>query len=274
MLLDRNAAAGELARQKLQAETGAEVEFAALDLGSLGSIREFAQHWASGGRVLDVLVNNAGLLPPLQRAQTDEGLELGFGVSVAGHFALTGLLLPALLRSPEARVVTTSSIAHRSGHIDFDDLGMKHDYDPTRAYANAKLAALVHALELERRARQAGSRLRSMAAHPGIARTSIGNSWSDTPPTRLRDRLARLALDGAMRWLSQSAEQGAAPLLHAASAPDADGGAYYGPSGFMHWRGGPTRVTPSARARDAAAGARLWDALETLTQVRYPWSTA
>ena len=268
VLLDRNAAALEAAKREL----GGDAEAVVLDLASQPAIRAFAARWIESGRALDILVNNAGLLPPLQRSETAEGLELGFGVSVAGHFALTGLLLPALLRSSAPRVVTTSSIAHGSGRLDFDDLGMRRDYDPNRAYANAKLAALMHALELDRRARSAGSRLLSAAAHPGIARTAIGQAWANTPPVRWRDRLAALALHVAMRWLSQSAEQGAAPLLHAACSPQAEGGAYYGPSGFAHWRGAPARTRPWARALDAAAAARLWSTLESLTNVRYQWS--
>ena len=266
VLADRNAARGEAARDEILRAGGA-AEFHRIDLADLRAVREFAQAWQGP---LDLLLNNAGLLPPLQREQGAEGLELGFSVSVAGHFALTGLLLPALLCSEAPRVVTTSSIAHAAGRIDFDDLGITRDYDPMRAYSAAKLGALLHALELDRRARAAGVRLVSAAAHPGISRTAIGEGWS-APPQGWRDRLARFAFGGAMRWLSQSAQQGAAPLVHAASAPDVTGGEYYGPGGFAQWRGAPVRVRPSARARDAIVAARLWERLEALTGVRYVW---
>jgi NAD(P)-dependent dehydrogenase (short-subunit alcohol dehydrogenase family) len=268
VLLDRDASGLEAARQ----QAGGAAEVAAVDLSSLQAIHAFAEPWARSARALDLLVNNAGLLPRPQRGQTPEGFELGFGVSVAGHFALTGALLPALLRSEGARVVTTSSIAHRGARIDFDDLPIARNYDPVRAYATAKLGALMHALELERRARAAGTRLQSLAAHPGISRTRIGSSWDGQQPQGLRQRLATLALGAAMRWLSQDAEQGAAPLLHAATAPEVRGGEFYGPSGAFEWRGAPRRVTPSARARDAEAAGRLWRALESATQVQYDWS--
>jgi NAD(P)-dependent dehydrogenase (short-subunit alcohol dehydrogenase family) len=272
VLLDRNAVGLEAARRQL----GGEAETAVVDLSSLAAVRNFAATWISSGRALDVLVNNAGLLPRPRREQTAEGFELGFGVSVVGHFALTAGLLPALLRAEAARVVTTSSIAHRGARIDFDDLAIARNYDPVRAYATAKLGALLFALELERRARAAGSRLQSLAAHPGISRTAIGSSWDGIEPAGLRQRLAAVALGAAMRWFSQDAEQGAAPLVQAAATPEARGGEFYGPSGAFEWRGPPRRVVPSAGARDPQSGARLWQALEGATQIcfdwRYEWS--
>ena len=268
MLLDRNAIGLEAARRQV----GGEAEAAVVDLSSLSAVRSFAESWRASGLPLDVLVNNAGLLPRPRREQTAEGFELGFGVSVIGHFALTAGLLPALLHATAPRIVTTSSIAHRGARIDFDDLAITRNYDPVRAYATAKLGALLFALELERRARAAGTSLQSLAAHPGISRTSIGSSWEGVKPAGLRQRLANLALGAAMRWFSQDAEQGAAPLLHAATAPDARGGEFYGPSGAFEWRGAPARVVPSAGARDPRSGARLWQALEGATQIRYQWS--
>ena len=268
MLLDRNVVGLEAARRQV----GGEAETALVDLSSLAAVRSFAASWSGAGRALDVLVNNAGLLPRPRREQTAEGFELGFGVSVVAHFALTAGLLPALLRAQAARVVTTSSIAHRGARIDFDDLAIARSYDPVRAYATAKLGALLFALELERRARVAGARLQSLAAHPGISRTAIGSSWDGIEPAGLRQRLASLALGAAMRWFSQDAEQGAAPLLQAATAPEARGGEFYGPSGAFEWRGAPKRVVPSAGARDPQSGARLWQALEGAAQARYEWS--
>ena len=272
LIVDRNVEGGQAAVQQIRAAVpGAVAEFRALDLASLAAIRAFAAALLAEDEPLDILVNNAGLLPPRQRVLTADGFELGFGVSALGHFALTGLLLPLLLRSARARVVAVSSIVHGDGGIDFDNLHMARHYDATRAYANTKLASLLLALELQRRAAAAGSRLMSVAAHPGIARTGIGDSWKAKGPQTLRDRLAAAGLWVATRWLSQSVEQGAESLIHAAAGPDVQGGAFYGPDGFKQFAGAPTRLTPKTKALDAALAQKLWEQAEVLTGVRYAW---
>lgn len=272
LIVDRNVAGGEAAMRKIRAAMpGAEVEFQALDLGSLAAIREVAATLRDDPRPLDLLVNNAGLLPPQHRAVTTDGFELGFGVSVLGHYALTGLLLPRLLRSAAPRVVGLSSIVHGSGKLDFDDLRLERDYEPNRAYATAKLASLLFALELQRRAHAAGSKLISVAAHPGIARTAIGAVWNQVPVQNLRDRAGRAALAFSMRWLGQSPEQGALPIIYAASQPGLEGGTLYGPDGWMQFRGKACRVEPKAIAKDEERARQLWEGLDRVTGVRYEW---
>ncbi len=274
LIVDRNAAGGEAAAHSIRAAVpGSAVEFQALDLGSLTAIRKVAATLCADPRPLDLLVNNAGLLPPQRRATTADGFELGFGVSVIGHYALTGLLLPRLLRSTAPRVVGASSIVHGNGKLDFDDLRLERNYEPNRAYATAKLASLMFALELQRRAAAAGSNLISIAAHPGIARTGIGAVWNQVPLQGLRDRAGRAALAFTMRWLGQSPEDGALPLIYAASQPGLEGGTFYGPDGVMQFRGKPRRVEPKATARDEAGGRRLWNSLEGATGVSYRWDT-
>jgi NAD(P)-dependent dehydrogenase (short-subunit alcohol dehydrogenase family) len=258
ILADRNVAGGQAAAREL----GGGAQFRALDLGDLAAIRAFA---ASLTGPLDLLLNVAGLLPPLQRATTRDGFELKFGVNHLGHFALTQSLLPALLRAPAPRVVSVSSIVAAHGRIDFDDLQAERGYDPQRAYRQAKLACLMFALELHDRARAAGWTLASIAAHPGIARTAIGADRKGQPHRRLRDHLEDWALAAAMRWFGQSAAEGAAPLLHAATAPDAESGAYYGPGGFGQFRGRPVRLPVPRSAADPALRRRLWDASAQLT---------
>lgn len=270
IVADRNIVGGQAAVQRINEEVaGNPAQFRALDLADLSLIRRFADTLVAEGRPLDILVNNAGLLPPQVRATTRDGFELKFGISHLGHYALTGLLLPALLRSARPRVVSVSSIAHSGGRLDFDDLQGARRYTAMGAYANTKLACLMYAMELQRRADAAGIPLLSLAAHPGISRTSISQSWKDEDRSSLRARMETFSFNLAMRWFSQSAEQGAAPILHAASAPDVLGGAYYGPGGFQQFAGPPKRVQPKRKAFDIAVAQRLWTESETLTGVRY-----
>lgn len=275
VLADRNVVGGEAAVTRIR-ETlpGAQVSFAPLDLGDLAAIRAFAQRELARGLALDLLVNNAGLLPPLQRATTADGFELKFGVNVLGHFALTARLLPALLRSPAARVVWVSSLVHRHARIDFDDLNAERDYAHQRAYNQAKLACLMLAMETQARAQAAGVALTATAGHPGVSRTALGDSRKGQRRRTLTDHLADLGLWISMRWLSQGPGQGARSILYAAAAADAVGGGFYGPSGVGEMRGDPRRVALSAPAKDAGQRRRLWAACEALTGERYDWSAA
>ena len=209
-----------------------------LDLANLDSVRAFAADWTGP---LDVLVNNAGIMM-VPAGLTADGFELQFGTNHLGHFALTNLLLPHVTD----RVVTLSSSMHRSGSIDLDDLNwQRRPYNATRAYSQSKLANLLFCLELQRRLADAGSRVRSLAAHPGYAATN------------LQGRSGSWLADGGMRLgnllLAQSDERGALPTL-AAAVQDLPGGSYLGPDGFQELRGYPTLVgrTPSASDPDLA----------------------
>ena len=271
VLADRDRAGGAAAVQRIRAAMPTAVlEFRPLDLASLADVRRFAGELEAQAAPLDLLVNNAGILPPLRRQQTADGFELAFGIAHLGHFALTGLLLPLLRRSAAARVVCVTSLVQAYARIDFDDLHAERGYEPQRAYNQSKLAALMFALELDARARRAGVPLQGLAAHPGVARTAIGDARLREPPRRLRDRLELWAFRAAMAWVGQAAADGARPLVHAATAPTADGGEFYGPDGFQQWRGEARRVTPSKRALDAQARARLWQESERLTGVPWP----
>jgi NAD(P)-dependent dehydrogenase (short-subunit alcohol dehydrogenase family) len=251
------------------ARAGGRAELRELDLADLSRIRAFARDERARGEALDVLVANAGLLPPMVRATTRDGFELEFGVAYLGHFALTGLLLPALLRSPRPRVVSVASIAHASGRIDLDDLQLERGYLASRAYGNTKLACLMFAFELHRRATAAGLGLVSVAAHPGISKTPIAAGWEREGRRRLRDRAELWGYRLSMRLFGQTAEQGARSLVFAARDPRVTGGGYYGPTGFGQMGGPPGPVEPSPRARDEDVAARLWEASERLTGVRY-----
>ncbi|NGY04879.1 oxidoreductase [Solimonas terrae] len=270
LIADRNVAAAEAAvRNIVAAGATTRVEFAPLDLGDLAAIRAFTAAQCRDGQPLDVLINNAGLLPPLRRATTRDGFELKFGVSHLGHFALTDGLLPTLLRSSAPRVVSVSSIVQATGRIDFDDLQSERSYLSSRAYSQTKLASLIFAIELQRRADAVGLPLRSVAAHPGISRTGIGDGRRSERRTSLLDWLDVIAFRIAMRGFGQTPQQGALPIIHAATAADVRGGEFYGPDGFQQFRGRPTRVQPSAAARDPETATRLWAVSRTLTGADY-----
>jgi NAD(P)-dependent dehydrogenase (short-subunit alcohol dehydrogenase family) len=275
VLACRDEARGSAALRRIGAEApGAKLELALLDLASLASVREVAARELDKGLPLDLLINNAGVMAPPQRLETGEGFELQFGTNVLGHFALTGLLLPALERAAakaqsqaqRPRVVTVASIAHKRGRIDFDDLQGVKKYSPMKAYQQSKLANLMFSFELERRLEARSSGLLSMAAHPGVAETNLFVT-GNYPAFELALRKASGTLIGA--FLNSSAE-GALPTLYAATALDAVGGGYYGPQGFEEMRGGDVgdaKVAP--QARDEAVAARLWGVCEELTGVRF-----
>lgn len=272
LLVDRNVKGGHAALQRIRDDVkGARLEFRALDLADLGQVRAFAAALAAEPHALDILVNNAGLLPPLQRRTTADGHELKFGINVLAHYALTGGVLESLQRSAQARVVWVSSLVHRHAQIDFDDLNAERGYAPQRAYNQAKLACLMLALETQARAAAAGSTLIALAAHPGVAKTAIGDSRNGQPRSGLADHLTDIAFNIAMRWFSQPPGEGARPILQAAAAADARGGEFYGPDGLGEMRGAPKRVQASKAALDTAARERLWSACEAMTGVVYRW---
>ena len=251
---------GDAALEEIRGEVPqAELEVRPLDLSSLESTRAFAAGFGEDG--LDLLINNAGIMMTPQQT-THDGFELQFGTNHLGHFALTGLLLGAVQAADAGRVVTLSSIEHKSGHIEFDDLQSEHGYAPRKAYQQSKLANALFGIELDRRLKVAGSKAISVLAHPGYSATNL----QSTGPTGVMKRLMSVS----NRLVAQSADKGALPTLYAATAPGVEGGDYYGPDGFMEIRGSPTHVNAIPEARDPDVGRRLWEVSEGLTGVRYP----
>ena len=242
---------------------GAPVEAMPLDLSSLASVRSFADAFKGRNRMLHVLCNNAGVMG-IPYSRTADGFEMQLGTNHLGHFALTGLLLDRLLAADGARVVTVSSATHMIGRIRFDDLQSEHGYGKMRAYEQSKLANLLFAFELERRAEAARVKLISVACHPGYAATNLMG------PRRLGSAVMEMIMGVANRLFAQSAAVGALPTLYAAAAPDLRGGEYIGPDGLGQIWGYPAKVDCSAAAHDAAAAGRLWQISEQLTSVRYP----
>src|SRR6266851_5561168 len=235
----------------------------ALDLASLASVAEFAARFVAAYPPLDLLINNAGVMALPQRQTTVDGFEMQFGTNYLGHYALTARLLPSLRRGHQPRVVNLSSLAHRSGMINFDDPQSTRSYVPWKAYSQSKLAMLMFALELQRRSDAADWGLMSNAAHPGYART---------------DLIANGPGAGGLLWqlnkslqpfVSHSAAEGALPTLFAATSPQAEPGGYYGPNWFYELKGPPVPAKIIPRAKDAAVAARLWDVSAALTGVSF-----
>ncbi|MEU1013848.1 oxidoreductase [Streptomyces sp. NPDC005890] len=247
----RDLARGGAAAARVNGST----EVRRLDLADLDSVREFAAGW---DRPLDLLINNAGVMM-LPEQRTKQGFEMQFGTNHLGHFALTNLLLPQVT----GRVVTVSSGAHRwaDNVIHFEDVNLRGNYRPTRAYAQSKLANLLFTLELQRRLTEAGSAVRALAAHPGWTATNL-QSHTANP-------LVRTFMAVGNRLLAQDEAAGALPTLYAATQ-DLPGAAYVGPDGPAEMRGAPTLVGRSTAASDPAAARRLWTLSEELTGVRWP----
>lgn len=265
LLACRSAERGASALKQVAAVAHTKPELVELDLADLGSVRAAAaQVRESTGDALDVLMNNAGVMATPQRS-TKDGFELQIGTNHLGHAALTWLLMPALRQRPGARVVTLSSVAHRSGKVDVDDLNFQsRSYTPFRAYSQSKLANLLFTLELDQAARREGLDLISVAAHPGMAGTElVGNM---TRHRQLPEALHR-GVETLTGLFSQPAAQGALPQLHAATAPGVAGGHYYGPDGFREFRGFPKRAALIPAAQDEQTARRLYAVTAELTQV-------
>jgi NAD(P)-dependent dehydrogenase (short-subunit alcohol dehydrogenase family) len=258
VLACRDVEAGKQAASRMDGDVRVEQ----LDLASQASVTAFAAGWDGP---LDLLVNNAGVMNPPSYRTTADGHELMFGTNHLGHFALTGRLLPALLAAPAARVVTVSSLAHHGGSAAVLQANPEAGYTPEPYYGNTKLANLLFARELHRRATAAGVALSSTAAHPGISATGLVAD----PNGMGANRLVRLTAPYFMPVLFQSAAKGANPTLYAAT--EAEPGSYTGPTRFREQRGaiGPARL--SSAARDDELGRRLWQLSEDLTGVSFPW---
>ena len=255
-------AALELVKQEIPE---AQVESMQLDLASLASVRDFAETFKSRYDRLDILVNNAGIMwVPYQK--TEDGFESQFGTNHLGHFALTGLLMDLLFKTPDARVVNVSSVGHRSGTMDFDNLMFEggKGYGRHRAYGRSKLANLLFTYELQRKFEAVYADAIATAAHPGGSNTNLARYVEDLWYFK--------ALRPVLERMMQGADMGALPTLRAAVDPAASGGEYYGPNGFMEQTGYPVIVQSSEASHNEADARRLWEVSEQLTSIRYNWN--
>ncbi|MGI9533660.1 MAG: SDR family NAD(P)-dependent oxidoreductase [Thermodesulfobacteriota bacterium] len=252
----RNKEKGDKAIQKIKEQNqNADIKLMLLDLASLKSIRNFAEEFKKKYTRLDLLINNAGVMMP-PYSKTEDGFELQLGTNHLGHFALTGLLFELIKNTTGSRIVNVSSYAHNFGNINFDDLNWeKRKYNTQRAYGDSKLANLYFIYELQDRLAKSGSNPMVTAAHPG---------WTATELQRH---------SGLIRFLNNffamQIEQGALPTLRAALEENAQSGDFYGPDGFMEWRGYPVKVGSNKLSHDKEIAKKLWDVSEELTDVRF-----
>ncbi len=263
----RDASRGAAAAERIRAAAAPKtvVEVASLDLADLASVRSFAATWrAEHPDGLDVLVNNAGVMA-IPRRETADGFEMQLGTNHLGHFALTGLLVDAL--HPDGRVVSVSSMAHRIGTMNFEDLQSADGYQKWRAYGQSKLANLLFGLELHRRAQAAGVDLRSIVVHPGYANTNL----QAVGPQMSGSRVGVALMGLVNKVIAQPAHAGAWPTLMGATDPEVPSGVFLGPTGWRGQRGTPGLETPSQAARDVDSAAQLWAVSTDLTGVTYPW---
>nr|WBO77853.1 oxidoreductase [Streptomyces sp. SBE_14.2] len=258
VLACRSERRGTQAGDRLAAEVpGADVEFARLDLADLASVREFAAGLPYGR--LDLLVNNAGVMA-LPYGTTADGFEQQFGINHLGHFALTGLLLPALLRTPGARVITVSSWMHAVSNVDLTDLNSERRYHRWLAYGRSKTANLMFTHELSRKLAAHGSDVVAAAVHPGYAATNLQTAAPRMTGRRVTETLMRTG----NRFFARSAQSGALPTLYAATAPGVRPDSFTGPP--------LVGVSPAPACRapwtvDDRMGRLLWEASERLTGV-------
>lgn len=244
------------------------LRFEPLDLASLASVTAFSERMLAGGRPIDGLVNNAGVMALTHRQVSADGFELQFATNYLGHFALTGRLLP-LLTVAGARVVQVSSIVHRQGAIRLDDLNYERGYKPWPVYAQSKLAMLMFALELDRRSRANDWALTSVAAHPGYARTRLIENGPLPRNPLVRGGMKLIFRPFIEPLFSHSAAAGAAPIVLAAAGPDVEAGGYYGPTRLKEMKGPPGVALIEPHANNVEVAARLWEASERLTGIRW-----
>ncbi|MEW2395854.1 oxidoreductase [Streptomyces sp. NPDC046862] len=264
VLACRNESRGAEAADRLAREVpGAEPEFIRLDLAELDSVRQFAATYGQRHDRLDLLINNAGVMA-LPYGRTADGFETQFGVNHLGHFALTGLLLPMVLGTPDARVVTVSSGMHAVSNIDITDLNSERRYRRWIAYGRSKTANLLFTHELARRLAAVGSDVVAAAAHPGYASTNLQTAGVKLEGRTAAERFIRVG----NRYFAQSADAGALPTLYAATAPGVRPDSFTGPA-VLGWRGSPATSWRAPWTLNDRAAERLWDESERLTGIAY-----
>jgi NAD(P)-dependent dehydrogenase (short-subunit alcohol dehydrogenase family) len=242
-------------RMRTIAETGGELVLGLFDLGSINSVKTFAEKFIATEKRLDLLINNAGVMIP-PAAKSEDGFELQFGVNFIGHFTLTGQLFNLLEATPNACVVTLSSIAHRGASIDFDNFRLEKPYNNWREYGQSKLADIIFALEFEKRLKANNYKTISLAAHPGFSKTD------------LQKNMDKAMLDSLELM---TAKEGAQPTLAACLHPEAKGGQYWGPDGHNEQKGKPALAKIDAAALNSALNAKLWDWAKEVTNANFPF---
>lgn len=237
----------------------ANIKIMEIDLSRLDSVRDFASKFNLEHSHLDLLINNAGVMMP-PYTMTDDGFELQYEANYLGHFLLTGLLLRKLENADAARVVSLSSLAHEWGDIYFQDMQFKQNYDKRKSYGQSKLACLMFAYELERRLRKSGSKIQSLAAHPGVANTELA---------RYLPSLLKFIAPLIMPFFAQKASAGALPEIRAALDTSLPGGTFLGPDGPEQHKGKPVVVDSNKKSKDEEVAERLWAVSEKDAGIEY-----
>jgi NAD(P)-dependent dehydrogenase (short-subunit alcohol dehydrogenase family) len=252
----RNLQKAEVAKDKiLRLHPGAKINPIRLDTSSLGQVRLFADRFQGEYQNLHLLVNNAGvMMPPYQI--TEDGFENQLATNYIGHFALTGLLLPALTGTSGSRIISLTSLSYKWSEILFDDMHFEKGYSKTKAYGQSKRACLMFAFELQRRLSAHGFESISVAAHPGLCKTNLDQYY----PALIRP-FGNLFL--------QPAAKGALPVLYAALDEKLEGGEFVGPDGWLQIRGLPKIIDADRYSNDREIAKRLWDRTQNMTNVFY-----
>lgn len=261
ILACRNIEKGEKAKNEiLNSKPSGEIIVMKLDLANLNSVRDFAEDYIKEYNRLDVLLNNAGIMAT-PNVKTDDGFEAQLGTNHLGHFALTGHLLPILKATPKSRVVNVSSIAHKGGKMDFNDLMFEkgRKFKPMRAYGQSKLANLLFTYELQNYFEANNIDSIAVAAHPGGSNTRLANHFETSRFMEFISKIAR----GAM----QSAATGALPQIRASVDSAVSGADYYGPGGIGEVFGNPVLVNSNAASHNVEDAKKLWEVSEKLTGV-------
>ncbi len=254
--LDKGAAAVDDIKTE---QPDADLELQQLDLASLESIAGAAAELSGTYDSIDLLINNAGVMYTPKQSTAD-GFEMQLGTNHLGHYAFTGQLIDRLAGVEGSRIVTVSSVGHRIlSRIDFDDLNAEKKYNRIAAYGRSKLANLLFTYELQRRLEAAGSKAIALAAHPGGSDSELARHIPGAD--RVRPLFQRMV---------QSSAMGALSTLRAATDPAATGGQYYGPDGFMEFKGHPVIVKSNSASHDTETQRRLWEVSESMTGVIYP----
>lgn len=263
VLATRSMEKGEEAKKQiLQTGISGKIEVIELDLMNLKSVIKFAEQFKKNYTRLDVLLNNAGIMTT-PYFLTKDGFEAQIGTNHLGHFALTGLLMPVIKKSPVSRVVNVSSMAHKQGKMDFENFLFEGGagYSPLKSYGRSKLSNLLFTYELQRRLVARNVKSIAVSAHPGVSNTNLGR--------HIENKLFYKILYPLMSPFIQSQEMGALPQIRAAVDPNVKGAEFYGPGGFNEMKGFPVKVQSNSASHNLDDARKLWELSEKLTGVKF-----
>lgn len=263
ILASRSMEKGEEAKTRiLNEQANSKIHVMELDLGDLESVKDFTDKFKKQHNRLDILLNNAGIMMT-PYFKTKDGFEGQFGTNHLGHFALTGLLMDYLIKTPGSRVVNVSSAAHKQGKMDFDNLQFENGtgYSPMKSYGRSKLSNLLFTYELQRKLKPAGYETIAVAAHPGVAMTNLARY--------LEGKILYKLIYPIFKRMSQDQAMGALPQIRASVDSDVKAGEYYGPDGKREIKGYPVQVQSNAASHSTNDAEKLWDKSEKLTGVKF-----